>query len=55
MSKGLLFWVIWVLCLLFGVGWNRGLVGPWGPYGFGFIVLILLFLLGWHDFGFVVQ
>lgn len=55
MTKGLLFWVIWVLCLLFGFGWHRGWIGTYGPWGFGIIVMILFFLLGWHNFGFVVR
>lgn len=52
MSKGLLFWIIWILCLLtfFGVAF-------WGwpsIYGGG-VMLVLFGLLGWHCFGAPVQ
>lgn len=54
MTKGLLFWVIFVLCIIFW-GWGR----PWGgaPYVWGpvAIIFVLLFLLGWSEFGFVVR
>ena len=55
MKMGAVYWLVWILCFLFGFGWNRGWVGDYGPYGFGFICLILFFLLGWHNFGFVIQ
>ena len=53
MSKGLLFWVLMILSLF---GWGIG--RPWGQPGWGwgsdFLVFVLLFLLGWHAFGFVI-
>ena len=58
MPIGLLFWIImevWIISRIFT--W-RGPVGPYGPYmvvGSDIMVLILLFLLGWHDFGFIIQ
>lgn len=57
MEKGLLFWIIWVLCFLFGGAWywapdRLGRVGSWGG---GILVLIMLFILGWHNFGFVIR
>lgn len=55
MTKGTLFWVIWVLCFLFGFAYQRGWTADYGPWGFGFIVMALFFLLGWHNFGFVVH
>ena len=52
MSKGLLFWIIFILCLLsfFGVvAFNL-------PSIYSFIVIfVLLGLLGWHCFGPPVQ
>jgi len=55
MSIGLLFWVIFVICLIFGV-WGRTDVGRayWVDYN-GWVVFVLLFLLGWRVFGFVIQ
>jgi len=55
MSKGFLFWVIMVVILLFGAGWRAGWTGAYGPWGFGLILYILLFLLGWQVFGFVIH
>ncbi len=57
MSKGLLFWVIWVICVLIWAGVNFGGFG--GPYaqhiaGAGVIDLVLTGLLGWQVFGPVV-
>lgn len=58
MSKGLLFWVIWVLCVLIWAGVNFGGFGT--PYvahwaGGGVIEFILFGLLGWATFGPVIQ
>lgn len=54
MPKGILFWVIFVLAILFGgYGcWNTG--NRWAA-GMSLVVAILLFLLGWQVFGFVIQ
>ncbi len=52
MSKGLLFWIIWLLCLLSFVGvafWKMDII-----YSAG-VVLVLFGLLGWHNFGPPVQ
>ena len=58
MSKGLLFWIVWVLCVLVWLGTNFGGLG--GPYlahmaGGGAIELILTGLLGWAVFGPVIR
>ena len=57
MSKGLLFWVIWVICVLIWAGVNFGMFG--GPYahmaGGGVIEFVLFGLLGWAVFGPVIQ
>jgi len=50
MSKELLFWIIYLICFLFGGWWgftgdNRRYVWP------GLIVFILVGLLGWAVFG----
>lgn len=58
MPMGVLFWVLMVLWLLFGLYWH------WpkepGPAGFGImggnlLLFILLGLLGWRVFGPVLQ
>jgi len=49
MSAGLLFWVIMIIGLLFGLYTNRATLGPWVS---GNLVLwVLLALLGWKVFG----
>ena len=57
MSKGLLFWVIWVICVLIWAGVTFGGLG--GPYahmaGGGVIEFVLFGLLGWAVFGPVIQ
>lgn len=58
MGKGLLFWILMVLWLIFGVVWGTDWASPDGrtKHGPGNVLLfILLFLLGWGIFGFVVQ
>jgi hypothetical protein len=57
MSKGLLFWILMVIWLIFGV-WRalpdvRG--GQWQAAAPSLLEFILFFLLGWAVFGFVVQ
>lgn len=56
MSIGFIFWLLMILALLFG-GWRTWSADPNGRYyfGFGFLLWILLFLLGWRVFGFVIQ
>jgi hypothetical protein len=48
MSKGLLFWIIWIFCLLSFVG-----VAMWGWPSIlsAGVMLTLMGLLGWHNFG----
>jgi hypothetical protein len=55
MQKGAWFWVIYVILILFGLGWYWKSPGsrPFGPYMA--ILLILIFLIGWAVFGFVVR
>jgi len=58
MSRGLLFWVIWVICVLIWAGVNfGGFGGAMGPRlaGGGVIEFILFGLLGWQVFGPVVH
>jgi hypothetical protein len=48
MTKGLLFWIIWILCAL-SVGGT--LVWNWPSIYSNGVILILFGLLGWHNFG----
>lgn len=51
MTKGLAFWVLMIIWLVFGVCWQLGLVGTFAPIG-GVVLLFILFaLLGWQVFG----
>jgi hypothetical protein len=54
MSKGLLFWIIMLLWLLFGL-WSAWPVNDWRPIGGSLMLFILLTLLGWQTFGRPVQ
>lgn len=52
MTRGLIFWVLMLIWLVFGIVWHFGFVGP--PYGVlgGVVLLFILFgLLGWQVFG----
>ncbi len=55
MSIGLLFWVLMILWFFSWIGtrWG-GLTGPY-IYASEFLFFVLLFLLGWHSFGFVIH
>lgn len=57
MSKGLLFWVIWIICVLIWAGVNfSGLGGPYAHMAGGGVIEFVLFgLLGWQVFGPVIQ
>lgn len=58
MSIGLLFWVLMVLWAVFGFYYNwPASQGPnaFVPLGNSLLLFILLFLLGWAEFGFVVR
>ena len=59
MPMGILFWVLMLLCALFGIG---GFAWPAdSPYrrhvfgGWGLVVFVLFALLGWKVFGPVLQ
>lgn len=53
MSFGLLFWILMLLWLVFGLYWNRAEIsgGQFGPLGSNLLLFILLLLLGWRVFG----
>jgi hypothetical protein len=56
MPKGLAFWLIMLLWILFSLFWNRAELrsGNYGFFGGNLMLFILLFLLGWATFGFIV-
>ncbi len=50
MPMGILFWVVFVIAFLFGMGWITAPV--WGS---SLVLFVLLGLLGWKVFGPVLQ
>jgi len=55
MSIGFIFWLLMIIWAVFGFPGAPWSSNPWGPrVGWG-LTFVLLFLLGWHDFGFVVR
>ena len=57
MPIGMIFWMLMILWFVFGVMHNMspGALGAWGWLPGTLLLFILLFLLGWHSFGFVVK
>lgn len=57
MPIGLIFWIMMLFWLLHLVAWNRGWgsLGENGPFVNGVFLFILLFLLGWGEFGFAIH
>jgi hypothetical protein len=59
MTIGFLFWLLMVLWLVLGTYWRWPGGAPssaaWGPIGGDLLLFILLFLLGWHAFGFPIK
>ncbi len=56
MPIGIIFWVLFIIWVLFYASWRLG--GLWGPHGDnanGLLLVLLLFILGWHSFGFIVR
>lgn len=54
MPIGMVFWMLMILWFVFygWTTWGGGSGFAWGP---NILLFVLLFLLGWHDFGFVVH
>jgi hypothetical protein len=56
MSIGLLFWILMVLWFFSWLGSTWAAERwPWGIYANNLLFFVLLFLLGWHSFGFVIH
>jgi hypothetical protein len=54
-SIGLLFWILMIFWFIFGWFKDAPAFQGYGPHGHSFLLFVLLFLLGWHDFGFVIH
>jgi hypothetical protein len=56
MPIGLMFWIMMILWVVLwgGVGWG-GWGGTRGPFMTGLFLWVLIALLGWHDFGPILQ
>ncbi len=59
MPSGILFWVLYVLCLVLSMygGWPSGQPSPraFGYFGGSLILFVLIGLLGWRIFGPILQ
>jgi O-antigen ligase len=55
MPIGMAFWVVFLIWVIFGFWSSRQPNAP--PWGLGshLVIAVLLFLLGWAQFGFVVK
>ena len=54
MSIGLLFWLLFVLWIVL-YGWGCYCCTDKRTLGGSILLVVLVFLLGWHAFGFIVQ
>ena len=54
MTIGFVFWLLMLLCLLFGA-WSNFRPLPYGPVWNNLLLWILLFLLGWKVFGWPIH
>lgn len=50
MTIGLVFWILMLLWLVFGL-WSRWPIGNFNALGGDLLLFILLLLLGWRAFG----
>ena len=59
MKMGLLFWILMLICVVFGVWANwpagGGTTVAYGPMGGTILLLVLVGLLGWKVFGAPLQ
>lgn len=58
MTIAFLYWLLMILWFIFGVfPWGPWPSAPsgWRPFGGSFLLWVLLFLLGWHVFGWPIR
>jgi hypothetical protein len=55
MPIGILFWALMILWLIFGGLTRANPQWAWGIYGHGLFIWFMFFLIGWNDFGFILQ
>ena len=57
MTIAFLFWLLFILWVVFGVwsNWPRDATRGYSPLGDRFIIIILLFIIGWRVFGFPIR
>jgi hypothetical protein len=55
MPIGLLFWIIMIIWIITGLAGRRPGSPPWLVWGGDLVLCILIFLLGWHNFGFIIH
>lgn len=51
MTLGILFWVLWIIALIFGLALHSGYIGGYGLIGGSLLTFVLFGLLGWQVFG----
>jgi len=56
MSIGLIFWVLMLFAAIFsGWRWSPFVEANRNYFGMSLLFWVLFFLLGWHDFGFIIH
>jgi len=55
MTRRLMFWVIMLVWLIWGIAWHFAVVASFGPLGSVVLLFLLFGLLGWQVFGPPVQ
>lgn len=53
MSIALLFWIVYLIALVFGIGMADRARPYW--YGYPLLLMVMLFLIGWRVFGFPIH
>jgi hypothetical protein len=52
MTRGLIFWVLMLIWLVWGIVWQAGGINPqYGVWGGGVLLFLLFGLVGWQVFG----
>lgn len=55
MTLALLFWIIMLFALLGGAWWTRQAGANWQVFGYGWLLFILIVVLGIHAFGWPIK